>query len=93
MIIVSRLQDDLGIEDPPEMLYASIMEDVDHDVDLIRRSCALSLAKVLEKNDTVVPAVIAQLLDLYEEKLYVSATFIEMNIFFKNSRYTCVNLA
>lgn len=65
------LQESLGVEEAPEMLHSFIMEDVDHSVDLIRKAAAAALAKVLEKHQSFVPTVLAQLLDLYEAKLYM----------------------
>lgn len=66
------LREDLDIEDPPELLHAAVLEDVDHDVDLMRKAAAAALAQVLEKHQTYIPVVLAELLDLYEQRLYVS---------------------
>ena len=66
------LQEDLEIQEPPEQLHAAIIEDIDHDVDIIRKASAATLAQVLEKHQSYVSVVLAQLLDLYEQRLVVS---------------------
>ncbi|KAK7087777.1 stalled ribosome sensor GCN1-like [Littorina saxatilis] len=69
--LAQSLREDLDIEDPPELLHAAVLEDVDHDVDLMRKAAAAALAQVLEKHQTYIPVVLAELLDLYEQRLYL----------------------
>ena len=66
------LQEELDIQEPHEQLHAAIIEDIDHDVDIIRKAAAATLAQVLQGHQSYVPAVLAQLLDLYELRLVVS---------------------
>ena len=72
LCLCPSLQEDLEIQEPHEQLHAAIIEDIDHDVDIIRKAAAATLAQVLQGHQSYVPAVLAQLLDLYELRLVVS---------------------
>ena len=72
LCLCPSLQEDLDIQEPHEQLHAAIIKDIDHDVDIIRKAAAATLAQVLQGHQSYVPAVLAQLLDLYELRLVVS---------------------
>ena len=48
------------------------MADTTHEQEAVRNGAAAALTQVLEVHTDHIPAVLSTLLDLYEEKLYVS---------------------
>ncbi len=49
-----------------------IVEDLVHDEEVVREAAAEALAAAIEKNRDQVECTLSQLLELYEDKLYVS---------------------
>ena len=62
----------IDMEKPPEKLHMAIIGDVEHDVEIIRRAAAVTLAEVLKQHPCHVLAVLEQLFDMYEKRLIVS---------------------
>ncbi|XP_076452806.1 stalled ribosome sensor GCN1-like [Babylonia areolata] len=69
--IAKELREDLDLESPQDGLHGAVLEDVDHQVDLVRKACALTLAQVLHAHPHHVPSVLTHLLHLYEQRLYL----------------------
>jgi hypothetical protein len=71
-VCVCRLREDLLLEEPYEEMCDPLIQDVVHSEEVIRKAAADTLAKTLTHNPGFLPATLAQLLDKYQEKLYVS---------------------
>lgn len=69
---ILSLRKNLDLEEPHEELCTAIVVDTTHAQEVVRSGAALALAQVLEKHPSHIPAILQTLLDLYEEKLYVS---------------------
>lgn len=72
LYFVFSLRADLEMEEAHSELSGMIIEDVSHDVDIIRRAAGGALAEALTKHPDQVPVVLTQLLDLYNQQNYVS---------------------
>ncbi|KAK7475223.1 hypothetical protein BaRGS_00033527, partial [Batillaria attramentaria] len=70
--LAKSLQEDLDLQDPPTALCEAVIRDVDHDVDIIRRAAGAALAQVLEKHPDNVASALTQLLDVYQQRLYMA---------------------
>lgn len=55
----------------PQPLCSALLEDVVHDVEVVRNIAPLALAAAINEHPDVAPFILQQLLDLYEEKLKV----------------------
>ena len=55
----------------PESLCSVLLEDVAHDVEVVRNAASPALAAAITEHPDVAPFILQQLLDLYEEKLKV----------------------
>ena len=53
-------------------LCTRLVKDTIHDEEVIRQAGSVALANALADNPDYLPAVLQQLIDVYEEKLYVS---------------------
>lgn len=69
---LNRLRKDLDLEEPCEELCSAVVDDTIHDQEVVRTGAALALAQIVEKHPSHIPSILKTLLDLYEEKLYVS---------------------
>ena len=55
----------------PEPLCSALLEDVVHDVEVIRKAAAPALAAAITEHPDVAPSILQQLVDLYDVKLKV----------------------
>lgn len=55
----------------PEPLCSALLEDVVHDVEVIRKAAAPALAAAVTEHPDVASAILQQLVDLYDVKLKV----------------------
>ncbi|PVD31523.1 hypothetical protein C0Q70_06936 [Pomacea canaliculata] len=69
--LAKSLRADLEMEEAHSELSGMIIEDVSHDVDIIRRAAGGALAEALTKHPDQVPVVLTQLLDLYNQQNYL----------------------
>ncbi|ESO82427.1 hypothetical protein LOTGIDRAFT_223326 [Lottia gigantea] len=66
-----KLKTRLGYEEPIEELCNDIVEDIIHSEEVIRISAASTMAQVLQYHPDMVSPILYQLLDLYQQKLYM----------------------
>ena len=71
LILYSRLWEEAGLELDAD-LCTRLAKDTTHDEEVIRQAVSVALAHALAENPDYLPAVLQQLIDVYEEKLYVS---------------------
>ena len=57
-------------------LCTRLVVDTTHNEEVIRQAGAVGLANALAENPDYVPAVLQQLMEVYEEKLYVSTVHL-----------------
>lgn len=55
----------------PEPLCSALLEDVVHDIEVIRKAAAPALAGAVTEHPDVAPSILQQLFDLYDVKLKV----------------------
>ena len=55
----------------PEPLCSALLEDVVHNVEVIRKAAAPALAAAVTEHPDVAPSILQQLVDLYDVKLKV----------------------
>ena len=65
-----RLWQEVGYS-VPEPLCSALLEDVVHDVEVIRKAAAPALAAAVTEHPDVAPSILQQLVDLYDVKLKV----------------------
>ena len=65
-----RLWQEVGFT-VPEPLCSALLEDVVHDVEVIRKAAAPALAAAITEHPDVAPSILQQLVDLYGVKLKV----------------------
>ena len=66
-----RLRQEVGFT-APEPLCSALLEDVVHDVEVIRKAAAApALPAAINEHADVAPAILQQLVDLYDVKLKV----------------------
>ena len=65
-----RLWQEVGFT-APEQFCSALLEDVVHDVEVIRKAAAPALAVAIKEHPDVAPAILQQLVDLYDGKLKV----------------------
>lgn len=70
MLIHFRLWQEVGYI-VPEPLCSALLEDVVHDVEVIRKAAAPALAGAVTEHPDVAPSILQQLVDLYDVKLKV----------------------
>lgn len=70
MLIHFRLWQEVGYI-VPEPLCSALLEDVVHDVEVIRKAAAPALAGAVTEHPDVAPSILQQLFDLYDVKLKV----------------------
>lgn len=79
-----RLWEEVGYS-VPEPLCSALLEDVVHDVEVMRKAAAPALAAAVTEHPDVAPSILQQLVDLYDVKLKV-CTWIgyTVSIFFRH---------
>lgn len=65
-----RLWQEVGYS-VPEPLCSALLEDVVHNVEVIRKAAAPALAAAVTEHPDVAPSILQQLVDLYDAKLKV----------------------
>ena len=65
----------------PEPLCSALLEDVVHDVEVIRKAAAPALAAAVADHPDVAPSILQQLVDLYNVKLKVCSRFSFVKFF------------
>lgn len=70
MLIHFRLWQEVGYS-VPEPLCSALLEDVVHDIEVIRKAAAPALAAAVTEHPDVAPSILQQLVDLYDVKLKV----------------------
>ena len=65
-----RLWQEVGYS-VPEPLCSALLEDVVHDVEVMRKAAAPALAAAVTEHPDVAPSILQQLVDLYDVKLKV----------------------
>ena len=71
--LLFSIREELDLEDPLDDLPGAIVDDILHDVEVVRKAASETISQVLEVHSEFVPGILQQLLVKYEEKLYVSA--------------------
>ncbi|XP_050410272.2 eIF-2-alpha kinase activator GCN1 [Patella vulgata] len=66
-----KLKTTLKLNEPAEEICSSLVEDIIHTEEVIRIAAANTMAQVLECHPSHVSSILYQLLDLYEQKLYM----------------------
>jgi len=61
----------------PEPLCSALLEDVVHDVEVIRKAAAPALAAAITEHPDVAPSILQQLVDLYDVKLKVPPAVVD----------------
>ncbi len=75
----SRLWEEADLQMDAD-LCTRLVIDTTHNEEVIREAGALALANALADNPDYVPAVLQQLITVYEEKLYVSRFHLSINL-------------
>lgn len=77
MLIHFRLWQEVGYS-VPEPLCSALLEDVVHDVEVIRKAAAPALAAAVTEHPDVAPSILQQLVDLYDVKLKVAPASVSL---------------
>ncbi|RMX46865.1 hypothetical protein pdam_00022068, partial [Pocillopora damicornis] len=73
--LAERLWQEVGFT-APEPLCSALLDDVVHDVEIIRKAAAPALAAAIDEHPDVASAILQQLVDLYDVKLKVPPLFV-----------------
>ncbi|XP_029194337.2 eIF-2-alpha kinase activator GCN1-like [Acropora millepora] len=71
-----KIWEELGFS-LPQPLCSALLEDVVHDVEVVRNIAPLALAAAITEHPDVAPFILQQLLDLYEEKLKIPPPVVD----------------
>ncbi|XP_068678677.1 stalled ribosome sensor GCN1-like [Montipora foliosa] len=74
--VADKLWEEVGYN-VPEPLCSALLEDVVHDVEVIRNASTRALAAAITEHPDVAPSILQQLMDLYEVKLKIPPPLVD----------------